>query len=173
MLAIFWVQSWWLGNTPENQDEPSRKNGHIFDTFFWTDRFFRLLTFTSLWKRWNRQISHKKSPKSPVEGFLPRLFKSKIIWDSNHVLRNGQIIESLTLNFIFQWWKGTFKDCQNRQLADFCHVYFRQKSFDNQIMCWEMVKSLKSNPWISFSSDEKKHSKIAKIASWRIFAAFK
>ena len=108
MLAIFWVQSWWLGNTPENQDEPSRKNGHIFDTFFWTDRFFRLLTFTSLWKRWNRQISHKKSPKSPVEGFLPRLFKSKIIWDSNHVLRNGQIIESLTLNFIFQWWKGTF-----------------------------------------------------------------
>ena len=50
MLAIFWVQSWWLGNTPENQDEPSRKNGHIFDTFSSKTHIFCFSTKTSLVK---------------------------------------------------------------------------------------------------------------------------
>ena len=45
MLAIFWVQSWWLGNTPENQDESSRKKWSYFRHIFLNRLYFSFAYF--------------------------------------------------------------------------------------------------------------------------------
>ena len=89
MLAIFWVQSWWLGNTPENQDEPSRKNGHIFDTFSSKTHIFCFSTNTTLVKAIKSKIAKIKRNIQ----FLPLSNIWQVTWPKS--VENSWAITSL------------------------------------------------------------------------------
>ena len=122
MLAIFWVQSWWLGNTPENQDEPSRKNGHIFDTFSSKthflflyqhefgegDKIAKVVTKKShrdqLFQKLYFFLSEIHFPVMKRNIFNRSKYRKTVSW--RFVEKKSSLILIL-LNFSFSWWKGT------------------------------------------------------------------